>query len=848
MTDNLAGADEPTQSMPSPPPPTHRTPPAASAPAPRLTTEEHAEQVQLFGAELLRLRTEQTPRLTLEQLSKRASYSPAQLSRAAKGDRLPTWPLAEAYIRGCAQDQDPAELDAELLRWRARWDSLAMNPVGPISAQDPVGPISVRDPVGPIIAGEAGSPTTDPVNPGISAQDQGGARRRRPWRPWVMGVAGVAVLALIAGLITALAQGGTDPDGNDPSEGGAVPLGKGIPWSSAFAGCGTTPVTVTLRVVSSPDKSTLLTEAAATYGPRLVGNRCVKVDITPFASGLMADRLAGPTWLPEWGKPEWGKDTPDVWSPAARTWLSAARERAAAEQVSTRLPATDDQLSVVTTPLVIAVPRSVVTAMGWEGTPLGWDKIEKLSRDPRGWAGEGDHGLGPFRMGKTSPTRSTSGLNATIAQARTIAGRDLTPAILGEQDLRNRMETTEKAIEHYGDTTLTSLAALREATQPADPKATKQKASDYLSAIAVEEATMIAYNQGYPCGAASTEDRCAKLDDPIKDPLVAFYPPEGTLYSNHPWIPLSPAPGTDPAEADAKAKVATDFLGYLRSPDGVTAFAESGFRVMNSDGTASPTTTITHANGADPTVTLAPPFTLPDGKTIQAVFDTWQQVRKPANVLIVIDTSGSMGPQPGETGPSKLALVQEAAKVITGDDPVTGRPTFTTRDHVGMWDFSTKIPGGIDGQDYKTDVPIGPMDTDHRNQITKAFTDLTPHDGTGLYDTVRAAAAHMRTSDPDPAKNVYKPGYINAIVFLTDGKNEDKNTQNTITSVANDLSSTTPLIKVFPIAYGNDTGFTTDGDKTSDLDKIAAATHTTVSDATTPTTIGTVFADVLSNF
>lgn len=52
---------------------------------------------------------------TYRALATRAGYSPAVLSQAAAGRRMPTWPVLRAFLQACGIQDD------ELLRWKRRW-------------------------------------------------------------------------------------------------------------------------------------------------------------------------------------------------------------------------------------------------------------------------------------------------------------------------------------------------------------------------------------------------------------------------------------------------------------------------------------------------------------------------------------------------------------------------------------------------------------------------------------------------------------------------------------------------------------------------------------------------------
>jgi len=110
--------------------------------------------------------------------------------------------------------------------------------------------------------------------------------------------------------------------------------------------------------------------------------------------------------------------------------------------------------------------------------------------------------------------------------------------------------------------------------------------------------------------------------------------------------------------------------------------------------------------------------------------------------------------------------------------------------------------------------------------------------GTPLYDVTADAYARM-TSE-------YDPGKINAIVLLTDGRNDDPDGELDLAALLEELSAgaegrQSQPVRVFPIAYGRDADLAT-------LQRIADATNAAVYDASDPASIRKVFDAVISNF
>ncbi|MFC5824198.1 helix-turn-helix domain-containing protein, partial [Nonomuraea insulae] len=69
--------------------------------------------VARFASELRKLRQD-AGGLTYRAMARRAHYSPATLAQAAAGDRLPSLPVALAYVEACGGDAE---------EWRARWQA-----------------------------------------------------------------------------------------------------------------------------------------------------------------------------------------------------------------------------------------------------------------------------------------------------------------------------------------------------------------------------------------------------------------------------------------------------------------------------------------------------------------------------------------------------------------------------------------------------------------------------------------------------------------------------------------------------------------------------------------------------
>src|SRR5439155_25806507 len=103
---------------------------------------------------------------------------------------------------------------------------------------------------------------------------------------------------------------------------------------------------------------------------------------------------------------------------------------------------------------------------------------------------------GPFRLGKTNPTVSTSGLHALIGTYFAAPGTGLTVDRVKSAPVRDFVAGVEAGVVHYGQTAGDFLRNLRDASDHG-------QAMLYVSAIAVEEQELVDYNAGI-IGASAT--------------------------------------------------------------------------------------------------------------------------------------------------------------------------------------------------------------------------------------------------------------------------------------------------------------------------------------------------------
>jgi Ca-activated chloride channel family protein len=561
--------------------------------------------------------------------------------------------------------------------------------------------------------------------------------------------------------------------------------------------------TVVDAAVSS-EKIELLTELARTFNDSDAASEggCTFVRVQSKASGG-AEQLLERGWPDE----ETNGPKPVIWSPAGSAWGGVLNHRLDERGEKAMAPA--DAEPFMLTPLVIAMPEPMARALGWPDEPIGYADLLALAQNPEGWASKGHPEWGPFRLGKTNPNFSTSALSATIAQYYAATGktRDLTLEDINRPEVEEFARGVESAVVHYGDITMTFLNNWFRN----DARGT---ALTYVSAVAVEEKSVIDYNQGNPDGITDPGER--PREPRVK--LVAIYPKEGTLFSDNPFFILD----ADWVDADQR-RGAQAFQEFVQQPENQRKVLKFGFRPGNPR--VKVDAPIVGRNGVDPD---QPRTTLgiPEPAVLSGVIDKWGEQRKAARVLVVLDVSGSMG-DPGAGDATKLDLAKQAA--------IDALEQFKPHDEVGLRVFTTEI-GPAEHPDWIDVVPIGPIG-EQREAMRNKIRDLTPVRGTPLYTTAVDAYEQMRDE--------YDPARINAVVLLTDGKNEDNRNndlEGTMTKLraGSEGQSSTP-VRLFTIAYGEDAA-------TAPLQRMAEATNAAAYNAQDPGTIDRVFTAVISNF
>jgi Ca-activated chloride channel family protein len=442
-----------------------------------------------------------------------------------------------------------------------------------------------------------------------------------------------------------------------------------------------------------------------------------------------------------------GQLQPAAWSPASSLWGRLLNQAADRKYVA------DTNPSLAASPVVIAMWEPLARALGWPSKAIGFADILRLATTDSHWSKYGKPTFGTFKLGHTNPDFSTSGLSFVAAQYYTAAGKreGLTLADVQRPAIRKKVRAIEQSIVHYGD----------KGSFFADQLAAH--GPGYASAVAMEETTLIEFNQKRPPGSMK---------------LVAIYPAEGTFMTDNPYLVLN-APWVTP-----QVRQAADAFGAWLQHKLTPSFV-ARYRYRSGAAGAKPVAPVTPANGADPSQPRRL-LTLPDPTVLARIKAAWHEDRKPANVLLVVDVSGSMNDE------DKIGHARQGLRRFLRE--------FSPRDRVGLTSFdSTAHPL----------VPIARMSL-NGPALRNSVDQLVALGSTALYD-----AAYAGWQAVDALRDDTR---INAVVVLSDGADTASHRQ--LEDVLGPLrargNGEGRQVRVFTIAYGSDAN----GDI---LDKIAAA-------------------------
>jgi Ca-activated chloride channel family protein len=327
-------------------------------------------------------------------------------------------------------------------------------------------------------------------------------------------------------------------------------------------------------------------------------------------------------------------------------------------------------------------------------------------------------------------------------------------ATVNREDIQQGVRDIEGLIRHY-------------ASRTTEFKNYIAQGPDYVDFVALPEYEMIPINQG-------------KTEFKAPEKLVALYPKEGTFWHESPVCTLS-ADWVTPEQHDA----AEVFTNYILTPAMQQIIMSRGFRPANPDVVlADP---IIPENGISLKVNTST-LDVPAPEVVAAIQQSWSIVKKQADIMLLIDISGSMGDE-GKIDQAKQATLAFLDRL-------------ESRNRVGLRVFSDSLQELVPLADFEG----------AKLQLRDNVNRLGANGGTALYGSLLDTVLKMN-EDKDEDR-------IRAIVILSDGQDSGGSValNEVVQAIQASRDALNPLI-VIPVAYGGDAD-------TQALNAIARASHT----------------------
>ena len=295
---------------------------------------------------------------------------------------------------------------------------------------------------------------------------------------------------------------------------------------------------------------------------------------------------------------------------------------------------------------------------------------------------------GPFRLGKTNPNFSTSGLSDTDRPDLRRHRQDIGPHRGGHR---------QPQVDDFAQGRRVGGRALRRHDADVPQQLVPDGSPGHVAPATCQRwpsrrSRSSTTTSGNPDGVLDPGERPRKP----RIPLVAIYPKEGTLFSDNPFIILD-APWVDRHRRPRRQRVPDVRAAARRTSSKVLDF---GFRPGNP---ARRRRQPDHASQRRRSRRSRRPCSrCPSPPVLVKLLNKWQTQRKSARVLLVLDVSGSMGDP--AIRPTRRATKLDLAKKAA----IEALDQFKPDDEVGLRIFTTGL-GPNQDQDFLDLVPVGPI-------------------------------------------------------------------------------------------------------------------------------------------
>lgn len=439
---------------------------------------------------------------------------------------------------------------------------------------------------------------------------------------------------------------------------------------------------------------------------------------------------------------------PTIYAPSVSHWLSLGNI-----QKSGLFDVAEARATAIS-PVVIAIWESRLKAIqdkiGRED--VGWKDLLDLLNSENGWADYGiPNGRRAVYYGHADPRNSSTALSALIGEFYACArnegfgGRRLELEQVYDESTQECVRQIQQLVKHYSRRTEDFLEYIAQGP-------------DYLDFVAVEEGDIICLNTGGRQG----DEVCNRPSEK----LIALYPEEGTFWHEHSMAVVN----ADWVTAEQRA-AANTFIDFVLLPPQQKLIMSYGFRPANQDVALEAPFLPENGISIDGPSNL---IDIPEPEVLIALQESWSLVRKQADIILLIDVSGSMSQN------DKIGHAKEAALAFLEN--------MEGNNHVGLYTFSSSI---------NELVSIDLLES-NRDRLRESIQNLVAEGGTELYAATRDVVNDLNDRDSS--------NRIRAVVVLSDGADTGERgitLNDTLIAINSSRDTRNPVI-VVPVAYGSD--------------------------------------------
>ncbi|HEY2285860.1 MAG TPA: substrate-binding domain-containing protein [Streptosporangiaceae bacterium] len=470
-------------------------------------------------------------------------------------------------------------------------------------------------------------------------------------------------------------------------------IGLSVQAVAAHASCGSSPLL--LNVAVNDDLAPAVAQVAQDFNKQqhLAGGRCVTVQVTDQPSATVAARLDGQSRDP-------GQAAVQAWIPDSSLWVDVARTYPSGARA-----VQPTGIEVAESPLMTVMPRAVANQTHVFDSPAGWNVLLPAA------AGGPPANLG-LKVAIPDPSESAAGL-ATLVQLSRLLGSGATARSAFTSFVLSAESTQQFASP-------TSLASFVSTAAP------PWRSHDVT---VTSEQAVISYDRAGPA-----ESLAAQYPTGLRAKL-------GTATLDYPFV-LTTSDATDEAAA-------REFAQSLKQPYAASVIRYAGFRTADGVADATP-----HSFGLQTQVLQE--AAAASASEAQTNLEVWGKLELGSRLLVLIDTSRSMGIRDG-VGTQTLA--EE-----TGQTSKIGLSLFPDTTQIGLWEIGDNLSGT---KPYQEEVPIGPLPDQlglisRRQQLQQIDDTLRPNGKPlQLNNAILAGYKAMIAA--------YRPHYSNALIVLTAG-------------------------------------------------------------------------------